>query len=136
MRDPVVHTRYSTALFQGQLIEPSSILPTPLLYWTQLHTTHHLLFKLMGRRSLKAFGPVLGYLKVSKSQKQNWRKKLIPKTNGRICFSILTVQKYLKLEIKISSFRWFRTVRIEKQIHPLVLEEVFSSILLLRFIDL
>ena len=57
-------------------------------------------------------------LKVSKSQKQNWWKKLLPKMKGRICFCILTVRIYLKLEIEISSFRWFRTVRIEKQICP------------------
>ena len=38
----------------------------------------------------------------------------------RICFSILTVRKYLKLEFSISSFKYFRTVRIEKQIRSFV----------------
>ena len=59
-------------------------------------------------------------LKVSKTQKQNCWKKLLPKMNKRICFSILTVQNYLKLEISISSFMYFRTVRIEKQIRPFI----------------
>ena len=42
------------------------------------------------------------YLKVSKSQKQNCHPKLLPRMNGRICFSILTVRNYLKLEMEIS----------------------------------
>ena len=33
-----------------------------------------------------------------------FKKKLLPKTKGRICFSILTVRNYLKLEIEIRSF--------------------------------
>ena len=64
-------------------------------------------------------------LKVSKSQKQNCRKKLLPKMNGQICFSILTIRNYLKLEIEISSFKWFRTVRIEKQIRPFIFGRSF-----------
>ena len=55
-------------------------------------------------------------LKVNKSQKQNYQKKLLPKMNGRICFSILIVRNYLKLEISISSFKYFRTVKQKNQI--------------------
>ena len=44
-------------------------------------------------------------LKVSNSQKGIVEPKLLPKTNDQICFSILTVRIYLKLEIEISSFR-------------------------------
>ena len=64
-------------------------------------------------------------LKVNKSQKQNWRKKLLPKPNRRICFSILTVRNHLKLEVSTSSFKYFRTVRIEKQIRPFVFGRSF-----------
>ena len=71
-------------------------------------------------------------IKVGKSQKHNCRPKLIPKMNGRICFSILTVRNYLKLEIETSSFMYFRTLRIEKQIRPFV----FGKSLCLRFTDL
>ena len=53
-------------------------------------------------------------LNVSKSQNKIMKPKLLPKTNRRICFSILTVQIYLKLAIKTSSFKYFRTIRIEK----------------------
>ena len=76
-------------------------------------------------------------LKVSKSQKQNCHPKLIPKMNRRICFSILTVRNYLKLEIETSSFMYFRTLRIEKQICLFFLWRSFgTTILLLRFTDL
>ena len=75
-------------------------------------------------KSTLKFGLILTYWheegKVGKSQKQNWRKKLLPKMNGQICFSILTVRNYLKLEILIASFKLFRTVRIEKQICPFI----------------
>ena len=64
-------------------------------------------------------------LKVSKYQKLNCRKKILPKMNGGICFSILTVRKYLKLEIEISSFKWFRTIRIEKQTRPFIFGRSF-----------
>ena len=64
-------------------------------------------------------------LKVNKSQKQNCRKKLLPKMNGRVCFSILMVRNHLKLEISISSFKYFRTVRIEKQIRPFIFGRSF-----------
>ena len=65
------------------------------------------------------------FLKVNKSQKQNWRKKILPKQNGQICFSILTVRDHLKLEILTSSFKYFRTIRIEEQIRPFVLGRIF-----------
>ena len=68
---------------------------------------------------------MLSTLKVSKSQKQNCRKKLLPKMNERICFSILTVRNYLKLEISISSFKYIRTVRIEKQIRSFIFGRSF-----------
>ena len=80
-----------------------------------------------------------GLVKVSKSQKQNCQKKLLPKTNGQICFSILTVRNYLKLEISISSFKYFRTVRNQdRKTNSSVRfwKKFFSTILLLRFIDL
>ncbi len=64
-------------------------------------------------------------LKVSKSQSKIIEPKLLPKTNGQICFSILMVQNYLKLEILISSFKYFGTVRIEKQIRPFVFGRSF-----------
>ena len=53
-------------------------------------------------------------------QASNW---LFPKTNEGICFSIQTVRKYLKLEFRDSSFKYFRIVRIKKQIRPFVFWE-------------
>ena len=64
-------------------------------------------------------------LKVSKSQNKIIEPKLLPKTNGQICFSILTVRIYLKLAIATSSFKYFRTIRIEKQICSFVFWEKF-----------
>ena len=52
--------------------------------------------------------------------------------NGRICFSILTVRKYLKHESRSSSFKYFRTVKIEKQIHPFVFGRSYGSTILFR----
>ena len=45
------------------------------------------------------------------------------KTNKRICFSIMRIRKYLKLEIKISRFKYFLTVMAIKQIRLFVFWE-------------
>ena len=45
--------------------------------------------------------------------------------NRRICFSILTVRIYLKLAIETSSFKYFRTIRIEKHIFRFVFGRSF-----------
>ena len=55
--------------------------------------------------------------------------KLLTKTNRQICFSILTTQKYLKLEldkfkIQVSS-TYFQVIRIENQICPFVFWKKF-----------
>ena len=77
------------------------------------------------------------HIKVSKSQNKIIEPKLLPKTNGQICFSILTVWIYLKLAIETSIFKYFRTIRIEKQIPSLVFwEKLWLDNLLLKFTDL
>ena len=49
----------------------------------------------------------------------------------------MTVRKYLKLEILISSFKYFRTVRIEKQIRLFVFwEKLTDHKLLSKLTDL
>ena len=45
------------------------------------------------------------FLKVSRSRKKISSRDFSQKTNGRICFSILTVRKYLKLKIEIQPFK-------------------------------
>ena len=68
-------------------------------------------------------------VKVSKSHNKFIRPKLLPKTNRRICFSILMVRIHLKLAIKTSSFKYFRTIRIEKQIRWFIFGRSFGSII-------
>ena len=56
--------------------------------------------------------------------KADWRAVDSPKNRtNEFVFFAMTVRKNLKLEISISSFKYFRTVRIEKQIRSFVFWE-------------
>ena len=73
--------------------------------------------------------------KVSRSRNKIVEPYLLPKNERTIFFSILMTRKYLKLEFRPddseiletwnrnSSFKYFRVVRIEKQIRPFVFWE-------------
>ena len=81
--------------------------------------------------------PISYLLKVNKSQNTNVEQKLLPIMKKGDCFSILTIRIYLKLEIETSSFKYFQTTRIEKQIRSFVFwEKVWLDNFVLKFIDL